>query len=212
MPNYGCEQSQLFVCAWVFQSLVVTCLKSLDNDEHWQMWRGFQKRSIQSFAPGFTLFLPDWETLCWELGAGNDWVGIFNIFRILRRQHHSQRNPGQPTIIPPPRKVIMLDRATVTLSCSLSPERGPSLSRHLWRNCIEQRGQRARLGEANETSALRPHTNYRAACRRLSLGNEMALRYETKVICKRQVKLSLKRAIAPKVRLQELSRNWRSCQ
>lgn len=103
-PEYGSEQSQLFVfpcCTRVFQPLVVTCSKSLDNGVSCQMWRGFKKRSIQSFALTFTLFLPDWETLCWELGAGNDWVGIFNIFRKLRRQPHSQRNPSQPTIIPP---------------------------------------------------------------------------------------------------------------
>lgn len=207
MSEYGCEQSQL-----VFQPLVVTCSKPLDNGVSCQMWRGFKKRSVQSFALEFTLFLPDWETLCWELGAGNDWVGIFNIFRNLRRQPHSQRNPSQPTIIPPPKKVIILERATVTLSCSLSPERGSSLSRHLWRNCIEQCGQRARLSEANKTSALRPHTNYRAACRHLSLGNEMALRYRTQVICKWQVNSYVKRAIAPKVRLQQLSRSWRLCQ
>ncbi|TNN50218.1 hypothetical protein EYF80_039590 [Liparis tanakae] len=49
-----------------------------------------------------TLFLPDCPdepTRCWELGAGNDWVGMFNMSATLRRQLPSRRKPIRPTAV-----------------------------------------------------------------------------------------------------------------
>lgn len=48
-----------------------------------------------------TLFLPDCpdaETRCWELAAGKDWVGMFNMLRTLRRQFHFPRQSIQSIV------------------------------------------------------------------------------------------------------------------
>lgn len=41
-----------------------------------------ERKTVLRVLVSVTLFLPDWPdgaTRCWELGAGNDWVGMFNM-------------------------------------------------------------------------------------------------------------------------------------
>lgn len=40
---------------------------------------------------------PDGETRCWELGDGNDWVGMFNMFPAFPKQLQFQRSPIKTT-------------------------------------------------------------------------------------------------------------------